>query len=60
MRAGSLKLDEKRDHTRAYILSYNEGKARPPVQYYRKVSAKDKVGDILSGKDLEEFNKLIQ
>lgn len=60
MRSNLFELNDKRDHTRSYLISYNEGNARPPIQYYRKVGAKDKVGDILSTDDLEGFYKIIQ
>ena len=59
----SNKLDlttANREHTRAYLQSYNAGDPKPPVQYYKKVAAKDKVEEILEGKDLDVFKTLIQ
>ena len=57
---GKLELTEAREHTRAYLKSYNEGNPQPPLQYYKKVAAKDKVEEILSPTDLQTFKKIVQ
>lgn len=56
IRKGKLVLSEKRQHTRLYLESYNKGVPWPPVQYFRKVAAKDNVASLLSKDDLEKFN----
>jgi len=60
VRAGKFEMTASREHTKEYLKLYNEGTARPPVLYYRKVAKKDKVEDILSGKELEAFKKIIE
>ncbi len=60
IRTGKLELTEAREHTRAYLKSYNEGRPHPPLQYFKKVAAKDKVEEILSPADYETFNKIVQ
>lgn len=60
LREGRLELTEAREHTRAYIKSYNEGRPHPPLQYYKKVAAKDKVDEILTPANLEKFNQIVQ
>lgn len=54
-----LQLGAGREHTKAYLESYESGKPCPPVQYYRKVAVKDKPDQLLSGKQLEAFNHII-
>jgi hypothetical protein len=56
---GKLELGPGREHTKVYLESYAAGKPRPPVQYYRKVAAKDKPSQLLSGEELARFNALI-
>ena len=56
---GNLELTDAREHTRAYLNSYNHGQPQPPLQYFQKVSKKDKVSDIFSSEDLAKFNKII-
>lgn len=56
---GKLVLTEKRQHTRLYLESYNKGVPYPPVQYFRKVAAKDDVAKLLNKDDLQQFNLLI-
>ena len=56
---GKFELQESRQHTRMYLMSYNKGQASPPVHYYRKVSKKDKVQEILKPKELAIINKII-
>ena len=60
IREGKLELNDAREHTRAYLTSYNKGEAHPPLHFYQKVSKKDKVSDIFSSEDLAKFNKIIQ
>ena len=60
LRAGKFEIAASREHTKEYLSFYNKGTARPPVHYYRKVAKKDKVEDILSGKELEQFKKLTE
>ena len=60
IREGKLQLNDAREHTRVYLDSYNRGRAQPPVQYYRKVSKKDKVADIFSAEDLTKFKEILQ
>ncbi len=38
IRTGKLELTEAREHTRAYLKSYNEGRPHPPLQYHWKVA----------------------
>lgn len=57
---GHLKLTDAREHTRAYLNSYNRGHPQPPLQYFQKVSKKDNVSDILSAANLAVFNKILQ
>ena len=57
---GDLELTAAREHTRKYLEYYNHGQARPPVQYYQKVSKKDKVTELFSAEELAQFNKIIQ
>lgn len=59
MRDGHFELKDSRQHTRAYLDSYNRGLPHPPVQYYQKVAKKDKVEEILSGEDLATFKKIV-
>lgn len=60
VRSGRFELQDSRQHTREYLVSYNSGLARPPVHYYRKVAKKDNVGEILSAEDLVTFKKIIE
>ncbi len=60
IRSGKLELTPTREHTKAFLQSYNEGRPHPPLQYYKKVAAKDKVDEIFNPTDLETFNKIIQ
>lgn len=59
VREGKVTLNDAREHTRAYLDSYNRGQACPPIQYYQKVSKKDKVSELFSTEDLAAFNKII-
>lgn len=54
-----LVLGPGREHTQAYLDSYRAGTPIPPVQYYRKVAAKDKPSELLSRDQLTAFNTLI-
>ena len=58
--SGKLSLSDARSHTKEYLASYEEGRAVPPLLYYKKVAAKDDVSKILSEEDQKEFQKLIQ
>lgn len=60
IREGAFELGENRQHTRAYLDTYNQGTPRPPLQYYQKVAKKDKVDEILSGENLATFKNLVQ
>ena len=60
IRSGDVELSAAREHTKAYLDSYNKGQAHPPVHYFRKVAKKDKVEDLLSGEYLTTFNKIIE
>lgn len=55
-----MELLSNREHTKAYLQSYNTGQPKPPIQYYKKVAAKDKIEDILEGSDLANFRKITQ
>ena len=57
---GKLELTAAREHTRAYLQTYNEGHPRPPLQYYKKVAAKDKVDEIFNTTDLKKFQQIVQ
>lgn len=59
MACNRLILDDTRDHTRSYLASYNINKPEPPLQYYKKVAAKDKVEDLLDTETLARFKKII-
>lgn len=54
-----FELTDARKHTRAYLASYNRGSAHPPLEYFVKVSKKDKVEELFSGDDLAKFNRII-
>ena len=58
--SGKLELGSSRQHTRDYLEAYNRGDAHPPVQYYKKVAAKDKAEDLFSPADLQKFKIIIQ
>ena len=60
MRAGRFELRDSRQHTRAYLGSYNRGLAHPPLQYYQKVAKKDKVEEILSEEERALFTKIVE
>ena len=60
MRKGKLELGEARQHTRAFLEAYNSGQPQPPLQYYKKVAAKDKVDAIFSPAELEQFQDIVQ
>lgn len=60
IREGKLVLLDSREHTKAYLRSYNSGLAHPPVQYYRKVGKKDDVQKILNGEQLAIFKKVVE
>lgn len=60
IREGKFELGQSRQHTRAYLESYNRGQARPPVQYYLKVAKKDKVDEILSAEEKDAFRKIVE
>ena len=55
-----LELGAGREHTQDYLQSYTSGKPHPPVHYYRKVAGKDDPSQLLTGKDLADFNQLIK
>ena len=60
IRDNNLVLQESREHTKAYLESYNRGLAHPPKQYYRKVGKKDNVQEILEGEQLAIFTKMVE
>ena len=60
IRDNKLVLEESREHTKAYVESYNRGLAHPPIQYYRKVGKKDNVQEILEGEQLAIFTKMVE
>lgn len=60
VRDSKFELSNARQHTREYLELYNGGTARPPIHYYRKVAKKDKVEDLLTGKDLAAFKKMME
>lgn len=60
MRSGVFELTGAREHTRAYLDSYNRGIPHPPIHYYRKVAKKDKVEDLLTGEEMTTFQKIIE
>lgn len=60
IREGKFMLQDSREHTRAYLESYNKGLAHPPVHYYRKVAKKDNVQEILQGDQLATFLKIVE
>lgn len=60
IREGKMVLHDSREHTRAYLESYNRGLAHPPIQYYRKVGKKDNVQEILNGDQLAIFTKIVE
>ena len=57
--AGKIELKENREHTSKYLETYDEDKPCPPVQFYKKVAAKDNVEEIFSEDELETFQKVI-
>ena len=59
LRKGKLELGEARQHTQAFLETYNSGHPQPPLQYYKKVAAKDKVDAIFSPTQLEQFQKIV-
>lgn len=59
IRRGDFDLNKSREHTRAYLESYNRGLAHPPLQYYQKVAKKDKVDEILTEEDAATFKKMV-
>lgn len=60
MRSEKFELTKAREHTKAYLDSYDQGLAHPPVHYYRKVAKKDKVEDLLSTEDMTAFKKIVE
>lgn len=60
LRKGKLELGEAREHTRTFLEAYNSGQPQPPLQYYKKVAAKDKVDAIFSPAELEQFQDIIK
>lgn len=60
IRSGKLDLSDSRQHTKAYLESYNQRLAHPPVQYYQKVAKKDKVEELLTSEELASFKKIIE
>lgn len=60
VRNNAIELNDTRTHTKEYLFSYNRGLAHPPVHYYRKVAKKDKVEELFSGEDLENFKRIIE
>ncbi len=58
-RSNQFELSDARQHTKEYLQNYNSGSAGPPVHYYHKVSKKDKIDNLLRGKDLEKFKAII-
>ena len=60
IRDNALEITDTRNHTKEYMLSYSRGLPHPPIQYYKKVAKKDKVDELFTGEDLENFNRIIQ
>ena len=60
VKSKEFELTGAREHTKAYLDSYEQGLAHPPVHYYRKVAKKDRVEDILSREDVTIFKKIIE
>ena len=58
VRKGKLSLSDARQHTKAYLQSYNMGKPHPPHQFFKKVAAKDPIKDIFTEEQLESLKKL--
>ena len=58
VRSNTLELNDARAHTKEYLQSYNRGLPHPPVQYYRKVAKKDKIEELLSGENLDNFKRM--
>lgn len=59
IREGKFEMEQNRQHTKAYLESYNRGLAHPPLQYYQKVAKKDKVDEILTKEDRATFEKIV-
>ena len=57
---GRLELGAGREHTKAYLKSYNEGNPCPPLQYYQKVAKKDNVDKMFKPDDLQKFKKIVE
>ena len=60
VRSNIIELSDARAHTKEYLQSYNRGLPHPPVQYYQKVAKKDKIEELLSGENLDNFKHIIQ
>ena len=60
VRSNTLELSDARAHTKEYLQSYNRGLPHPPVQYYQKVAKKDKIEELLSGEELDNFKRIVQ
>ena len=60
VRSSAIELGDARAHTKEYLQSYNCDLPHPPVQYYQKVAKKDKIEELLSGENLDNFKRIIQ
>ena len=54
-----ISLSGNREHTQAYLESYDKNTPIPPIQYFKKVAVKDDVSKILDEDQLKKFQKLV-